>query len=365
MATIKLENLTKKFNKVTAVNDVNLTIKDGEFLILLGPSGCGKTTTLLTIAGIYKPTSGKIYIDDTVMNNIPPRYRKIGMVFQNYALYPHMTVFENIAFPLRTIKEISKEQIRTRVEELAKKMQVSAFLNRKPSQLSGGQQQRVAIARALAKSPRILLFDEPLSNLDAKLRIMMRGELKRLQETLKITSVYVTHDQAEAMALADRIAIFNHGVLQQIGSPEEVYYSPKNVFVAGFLGSPSMNFLKDVTVKKDNDGSYVVKNGEKLVKLSAEKARILEETKFKSLILGFRPEDCEVTKAKEGVGISSTIYLLERLGREVVVNVEAFGEIFKVIADSDVTYQKDEKVMIRLNEKNMHLFDSETETALF
>ncbi len=363
MATIKLENLTKKFDKVIAVNKVSLTINDGEFIILLGPSGCGKTTTLLTIAGIYKPTAGAIYMNGMLMNNIPPRYRKIGMVFQNYALYPHMTVFENIAFPLRTLKNISKNDVKIRVEELAKKMRITSLLERKPSELSGGQQQRVAIARALAKEPQTLLFDEPLSNLDAKLRIVMRGELKRLQETLGITTVYVTHDQSEAMALADRIAVFNHGLLQQVGSPEEVYYSPRNIFVAGFLGSPSMNFLRDTHLTRKKGKTYVEKEGKKLVEIPPQNLNKLKDDSDRNLILGFRPEDCEIVSSGE-MGIPAKIYLLERLGREIIVNVEAFGNIFKVIANPDSEFEKEENVILKIDPRRMHLFDSKTEEAI-
>ncbi len=366
MATIKLENLTKKFNDVIAVNSVSLTVKDGEFIILLGPSGCGKTTTLLTIAGIYRPTSGDIYINDTIVNNIPPRYRKLGMVFQNYALYPHMTVFENIAFPLKTIKNISKTTIKTKVEELANRMQIGPLLDRRPSELSGGQQQRVAIARALVKEPQILLFDEPLSNLDAKLRIIMRGELKRLQETLGITTVYVTHDQSEAMALADRIAVFNHGILQQIGSPEDIYFSPRNVFVAGFLGSPSMNFLKGTRLIRTEGSIYIEKEGKKLVEVSSENLDKFEKVSASNedLILGFRPEDCEIA-FNDNVGLPGKIYLLERLGREIVVNIEAFDNIFKVISEPASNLRKEQNVVLKLRPDRVHLFDSKTEMAIF
>ncbi len=364
MATIKLENLTKKFNEIIAVNNVSLTIKDGEFVVLLGPSGCGKTTTLLTIAGIYRPTSGNIYIDSIVMNDIPTRYRKIGMVFQNYALYPHMTVFENIAFPLRIIKGISKNDIKTKVEELADRMQITSLLERKPSEISGGQQQRVAIARALARDPRILLFDEPLSNLDAKLRTVMRGELKKLQETLGITTVYVSHDQSEAMALADRIAIFNHGVLQQVGTPEDVYHSPRNTFVGSFLGNPSMNFLNGTRLIRSNGNVYVEKEGKKLVEVFPENFGKFENALNENLILGFRPEDSKVTQGGE-IGIPGKVYLLERLGREVVVNIEAFDNIFKVIADPESKFEKEQSVLITLRGDHVHLFNSKTEEAIF
>ncbi|HDJ83484.1 MAG TPA: ABC transporter ATP-binding protein, partial [Desulfurococcaceae archaeon] len=251
MVSVRLENLTKCFGRVIAVNNLNLEIKDGEFVALLGPSGCGKTTTLLMIAGIYKPTKGYIYFDDVIVNDLPPKDRNIGMVFQSYALYPHMRVFDNIAFPLK-LQKLPKEEIKKRVLETAKLLRIEDLLNRKPAQLSGGQQQRVALARALAKQPNLFLMDEPLSNLDAKLRVIMRAELKRLQKSLGITTIYVTHDQVEAMTMADRIAVLNKGELQQYSTAEELYSKPSNLFVAGFIGSPPMNFIECTLVERDN-----------------------------------------------------------------------------------------------------------------
>ncbi|MEM4563275.1 MAG: ABC transporter ATP-binding protein, partial [Thermofilum sp.] len=239
MVTVRLENVSKIFRGgVEAVRDLNLEVKDGEFMVLLGPSGCGKTTTLLMIAGVYKPSKGYIYFDDKIVNDLEPKDRNIGMVFQSYALYPHMTVYENIAFPLR-LKKLPKEEIDRRVREAASMLRIENLLDRRPSQLSGGQQQRVALARAIVKRPSLFLMDEPLSNLDAKIRVEVRAELKRLQRELGITTIYVTHDQAEAMSLADRIAVMNEGRLQQVGTPDELYYKPANTFVAGFIGAPA------------------------------------------------------------------------------------------------------------------------------
>ncbi|RLE71312.1 MAG: glycerol-3-phosphate ABC transporter ATP-binding protein, partial [Thermoprotei archaeon] len=251
MVEVKLVDLCKYFGPVKAVDHLNLHIKDREFVALLGPSGCGKTTTLLMIAGIYKPTSGYIYFGDEIVNDVPPKDRNVGMVFQSYALYPHMTVFDNIAFPLK-LKKVPKQEIEKKVKEVAEFLRIAELLDRKPSQLSGGQQQRVALARALAKEPQIFLMDEPLSNLDAKLRIMMRAELKRMQKELGITTIYVTHDQVEAMTMADRIAVLNLGRLQQYGTPDELYNKPSNVFVAGFIGSPPMNFIDGSLVETDD-----------------------------------------------------------------------------------------------------------------
>ena len=247
---IRIDNLTKKFGDVVGVEDLTLHINDGEFVAFLGPSGCGKTTTLLTLAGIYKPTDGLIRFGDRVVNTVQPKDRNIGMVFQSYALYPHMTIFQNIAYPLK-LKKVPKNVQNEQVRQVANVMGIGELLDRRPGQLSGGQQQRVALGRALVKEPDVLLFDEPLSNLDARLRLTMRGEIKHLQKNLGITSIYVTHDQVEAMTMADRIAVMNGGHLQAFDAPDELYDRPKTRFVAGFVGNPPMNFL-DVEVSPAN-----------------------------------------------------------------------------------------------------------------
>ncbi len=257
MSSVRLENITKIFPpNVVAVNNVNLKIEKGEFFVLLGPSGCGKTTTLRIIAGLEKPTKGRVYIDEQDVTDLPPRKRDVAMVFQTWALYPHMKVYDNIAFPLK-LRKVPKDEIDRKVREVAKLLRIEELLDRYPKQLSGGQQQRVALARALVRNPRVWLMDEPLSNLDALLRVQMRAELKRLQKELKITTVYVTHDQVEAMTMADRIAVMNAGRVLQIGTPHEVYHYPKTKFVAGFIGSPPMNFIKAVFDFKE--GSYVLR----------------------------------------------------------------------------------------------------------
>ena len=250
---VELENLTKGWGDVVGAESIDLLIDDGEFVAFLGPSGCGKTTTLLMIAGIYKPTEGNIIFDGQVVNHLPPKDRNIGMVFQSYALYPHMSVFGNISFPLK-LKKLPKNTIRERTQRVAEMMGIGDLMDRRPGQLSGGQQQRVALGRALVKEPDLLLFDEPLSNLDARLRLTMRGEIKRLQADLGITSIYVTHDQVEAMTMADRIAVMSGGRLQAFAPPDEIYDRPRTLLVAGFVGNPPMNFI-DVDVSLD-DGNY-------------------------------------------------------------------------------------------------------------
>jgi len=357
MPEIRVVNLKKYFGKVKAVDGISFDVNDGEFVALLGPSGCGKTTTLLTLAGIYKPTDGEIYFDDILMNDVPPKYREIGMVFQNYALYPHMNVFENIAFPLRA-KRLSKEEITKKVVQIAKKLMIDSLLDRKPSQISGGQQQRVALARALVKEPKVLLFDEPLSNLDAKLRMMMRAEIKKLQEDLGITSVYVTHDQAEAMTMASRIAVFNQGKLIQYGTPDEIYNNPRNMFVAAFIGNPPMNFLRDFTIEEKK---YAVRDTAR-IKLPKE----VEVDENKKYVLGFRPEDVVIKEGKEEGAIQGVVYVLEPLGRDVIVNVmmDKTRELVKIFAEPGDAPRKGTEVSLFPNEDRIHLFDPDTEEAV-
>ena len=260
---VKLEKLTKQWGQVVGADSMNLDIRDGEFVAFLGPSGCGKTTTLLMVAGIYKPTAGAIYFDDRLVNQVAPKDRNIGMVFQSYALYPHMTVFQNISYPLK-LKKVPLNEMRERTQRVADMMGIGHLLDRKPAQLSGGQQQRVALGRSLVKEPGLLLFDEPLSNLDARLRLTMRGEIKRLQMELGITSIYVTHDQLEAMTMADRIAVMKDGKLQAYDTPNELYERPRNLFIAGFLGNPPMNFI-EVEVAQANGDFHARRQGVDLV----------------------------------------------------------------------------------------------------
>ena len=356
---VTLENLTKYFGKVVGAEDVNLEIGDREFVALLGPSGCGKTTTLLMIAGIYKPTKGYVYFDDQVVNDLPPRDRNVGMVFQSYALYPHMTVFENLAFPLK-LKKVPQGEMKERAQRVADLMGIGHLLDRKPAQLSGGQQQRVAVARALVKEPDILLFDEPLSNLDAKLRLRMRAEIKRLQMELGITSVYVTHDQVEAMTMADRIAVMNAGTLQACGTPAQLYDHPETLFVAGFIGAPSMNFIKIAFVEED-DGFYLRRKGWNL-RIPDEKGRLAKQNGAPGeVIMGIRPED--VTAVSDG-DVKAEVYVVEPLGREDLVTFRLDGEDIRVLFPAPFAGKMGDVTGLHLNTKKIHLFNPETERSL-
>lgn len=359
MVSVRLEHLSKYFGKVKAVDNLNLEIKDGEFVALLGPSGCGKTTTLLMIAGIYKPTKGYIYFDETIVNDLSPKDRNIGMVFQSYALYPHMSVFDNIAFPLK-LKKMPKDKIKEKVKEVAEFLRIAELLDRKPRQLSGGQQQRVALARALAKEPQLFLMDEPLSNLDAKLRIVMRAELKRMQKELGITTIYVTHDQVEAMTMADRIAVLNMGRLQQYGTPSELYSRPSNVFVAGFIGAPPMNFLEGSLIEMD--GAYGIDLGPIKVKLPEDFTEALREVeKGSEVIFGIRPEDVKV--GREG-DYEAEVYVSEPMGRDSIVHLNiGSGLIIRALVPSAVSYSIGEKVKMSFVIKNAHVFNKKTEEA--
>jgi inositol-phosphate transport system ATP-binding protein len=357
LASIVLENITKRFGKVTALDGVNLQIDDGEFIVLLGPSGSGKTTLMYLIAGIYRPTSGRILFDGKEVTNLSPKDRNVGLVFQNWALYPHMKVFENIAFPL-TLKKMDKRTIQERVHQVASMLKIEALLERYPWQLSGGQQQRVAIARALVKQPQILLFDEPLSNLDALLRIGVRTELKRLQKNLSITSVYVTHDQAEALAIADRIAVINNGKLIQVGTPEEIYYQPKHTFVAGFVGNPPANLL---TV--ESDGTRLTIDGKSLEAPIELLHRISNKRRF---VLGFRPEKGVLLDhiTENTVGIEVQIYEVESMGREQIVTVSIEQTMVKVLRPSEEKFHVGQKLFLCVEMKDLMLFDFDTNEAL-
>ena len=356
-----LENLTKQFTGgVYGAKDVTLEMNDGEFVALLGPSGCGKTTTLLMIAGIYRPTSGDIKFDDKIMNRVLPKNRNIGMVFQSYALYPHMTVFENINYPLK-LKKVPKPESRERVQKVAKMMQIDQLLKRKPAQLSGGQQQRVALSRALVKEPEILLFDEPLSNLDAKLRMRMRIDIKRLQMNLGITSIYVTHDQIEAMTMADRIAVMKQGELQAYDVPEALYDHPETLFVAEFIGSPSMTFLQ-INLGQRNGDFYIRGNGLDLRIPRATGNLASRNNAPQTLMMGIRPEDVTV----DGNGETrAEIFMIEPLGREDLVTLN-LSEDVQIQSLMPSTFEKKigDQVRLKLNLDKLHLFDPETERSV-
>ena len=354
---VDIENLTKKFGDVIGVDDLTLHINDGEFVAFLGPSGCGKTTTLLTLAGIYKPTDGTIRFGDRVVNRVQPKDRNIGMVFQSYALYPHMTVMQNMSYPLK-LKKVSKEVQVERVSQVADVMGIGNLLDRRPGQLSGGQQQRVALGRALVKEPDILLFDEPLSNLDARLRLTMRGEIKHLQKRLDITSIYVTHDQVEAMTMADRIAVMSNGKLQAFDTPEELYDRPKTLFVASFVGNPPMNFV-DVEVAQSN-GEFVATADALMLTVPRKRAEAAAAING-SVTMGIRPEDIQV--ANEGE-INGEIFVVEPLGREDLLTVHIGGHSFLVLANPEDEHAPGEQVRLAFDSNQLQFFDPNTEKSL-
>ena len=343
MATISLRSLTKSWGDVVAVDDQSLEIADTEFLVLLGPSGCGKTTTMRMIAGLEQPTAGEIWIGDRLVNDELPKDRDVAMVFQNYGLYPHMTVFGNIAYPLK-VRRTPAAELRERVGAAAEKVQLGDLLDRKPRELSGGQRQRVALARAIVRRPQVFLMDEPLSNLDAKLRVTMRAELKHLSHELQITTVYVTHDQIEAMTLADRVAIMDRGRIQQLGRPEEIYNDPKNLFVAGFIGSPAMNLV---------EGGIA----ENRFRVDGTAIAPVEEPSRDGLVLGVRSEDLTLTAVGEG-DFDAPVYASELTGESVLVTVEVGGIRIAAKADRQVRHAIGERVGIEVDASRIYLFDA-------
>ncbi|MGC9001698.1 MAG: ABC transporter ATP-binding protein [Dictyoglomus sp.] len=369
MAEVKLENVTKRFGDVIAVNNVNLEIKDKEFIVLVGPSGCGKTTTLRMIAGLEEVTSGNIYIDGKVVNDVPPKDRDIAMVFQNYALYPHMTVYDNMAFGLK-LRKYPKSEIDRRVKAAAEMLGIENLLKRKPKELSGGQRQRVALGRAIVREPKVFLMDEPLSNLDAKLRVQMRAELKKLQRTLGVTTIYVTHDQTEAMTMGDRIVVMKDGVVQQVDDPLIVYEKPNNVFVAGFIGSPPMNFI-DATLSSDAKildlGSFKLGIPADMQGFVAEQAK---NYLGKKVILGVRPEHIyEVSLIKtedlilEAVA-DMRVEVLEPMGTEVYLYLINGPVSVVARVGSETKARMGENVKVMFDLRKMHLFDPVSQVAI-
>ena len=334
MASVSLNHIYKVYSgNVTAVSDFCLDIEDKEFIVLVGPSGCGKSTTLRMVAGLEEISGGELYIGDRLVNDVAPKDRDIAMVFQNYALYPHMTVYDNIAFALK-LRHTPKEEIDRRVKEAAEILDITQYLGRKPKALSGGQRQRVAIGRAIVRSPKVMLMDEPLSNLDAKLRNQMRAEIIKLREKIQTTFIYVTHDQTEAMTLGDRIVIMKDGFIQQIGTPQEVFNHPYNLFVAGFIGTPQMNFFDAKLVKAN--GKYAVKLANLTVELSDEKQKALTANNVaeQEIVLGIRPEHITL----EGAGIDSVVDVSEMMGSSVHLHVTAMGrDVVVVVSTMNMT----------------------------
>ena len=368
MADLQLKGIYKRYSGgVTAVSDFNLDIEDKEFIILVGPSGCGKSTTLRMIAGLEEISEGELYIGGKLMNDVAPKERDIAMVFQNYALYPHMTVFDNMAFALK-LRKTPKAEIKARVHEAAKILDIEHLLDRKPKALSGGQRQRVALGRAIVRSPKVFLMDEPLSNLDAKLRVAMRTEITKLHRKLKTTFIYVTHDQTEAMTMGTRIVVMKDGIIQQVDSPSALYNSPNNVFVGGFIGSPQMNFV-NVTLNKKQDGVYAEFENSS-IKLSEAQAsnQTLQKYIGKEVILGIRPEDIHDEPAMISANPSATtdayVEVTEMMGAETYLYLK-IGEIpFVSRVNQRSTTKAEETVKVAFDVNRIHLFDKDTELAI-
>ena len=368
MASLNLKGIYKKYaGGVTAVSDFNLDIADKEFIVLVGPSGCGKSTTLRMIAGLEEITEGELYIGDKMVNDVAPKDRDIAMVFQNYALYPHMTVFDNMAFGLK-LRKMPKAEIKKRVTEAARILDIEHLLDRKPKALSGGQRQRVALGRAIVREPKVFLMDEPLSNLDAKLRGQMRTEISKLHQRLQTTFIYVTHDQTEAMTMGTRIVVMKDGFIQQIDSPQVLYDNPCNVFVAGFIGSPPMNFI-DATLDKKDDGFYLT-FGASSVKIPDGKAQQLEGSEYigKTVILGIRPENLHdeeafLAQAPECT-IDAKVEVTELMGATTHLYLNVEGTNFTAIVNPRTTAKPGDTIKIALDGNKIHLFDKETEKAI-
>jgi multiple sugar transport system ATP-binding protein len=362
LADVVLENVSKHYGAVKAADNVTLKIKDKEFVILLGASGSGKTTTLRLISGLEIPTSGRILIGDREVHNLPAKDRDIAMVFQSYALYPHMTVHDNMAFPLR-MRKFSKEDVESKVKKAAELLKIGHLLQRKPKQLSGGEQQRVALGRALVREPKAFLMDEPLSNLDAKLRLYMRAELKALQKRLGITTIYVTHDQVEAMTMADRIALMEKGSLLQVAAPEEIYSQPANEFVAGFIGSPPMNFVDGSLLEKDE--KLLVDAGSFRLDLSELREPLQETTSGSEVVLGIRPEDIVAHTENKGTdSVKGEVYVVEPLGSDLILDIKVGEALIKVKASPTQKVSPGTVIWLTFDRNKLHVFDKKTGKTL-
>jgi multiple sugar transport system ATP-binding protein len=363
MANVSIRQVHKRYDDFHAVKGVSLEIKDKEFVVLVGPSGCGKTTTLRMVAGLESITEGQILIGNTVVNDLPPMDRDIAMVFQNYALYPHMSVYDNMAFGLK-MRKFDKAEIRKRVEQAADILGIRDHLNRKPRQLSGGQRQRVALGRAIVRNPQVFLFDEPLSNLDAKLRVQMRVEIKKLHQRLATTSIYVTHDQVEAMTLGDRVVVMRDGLIQQVGEPLELYNNPANKYVAGFIGSPAMNFA-NVTIR-ENGGALFAEGPGLKVRVPAPVAGRMAGLKDQPATLGIRPEDLRM--ARDGDADDATfeavVEVAEQLGSEIILDVSAAGGTMVASVEPTVRVKPQEKIKLAINPDGLRFFRSDTEERI-
>ncbi|MCL4435258.1 MAG: ABC transporter ATP-binding protein [Thaumarchaeota archaeon] len=355
MATVSLKDLTKSYGDIRAVNEINIEVREKEFLTILGPSGCGKTTLLRMIAGLETPTKGDILIDGISMLDVPTRERDIAMVFQTYALYNHMTAYDNIAFPLK-MRKVPQQEIDRKVKDAAELLGIKQALDRKPGKLSGGEQQRVALGRAIVREPKVFLMDEPLTFLDPKLRTQMRVEIKTLQRRLGVTTIYVTHDQAEAMTMSDRIGMMRSGVLQQIGTPEEIYYKPVNTFVASFLGSPLINLINCKYTKEN--GKAMLDAGAFEIDITDLKGSLDGEKGVSEVILGIRPEDISVSRKKSASSIESDVYLTEPLGSETNLLLKVGGNNVNTKVGGVSDLKAGDKVWITFDKNKLHLFKS-------
>jgi len=372
MAHIKLENIVKRYGDVVAVKDFNLEVEDKEFVVFLGPSGCGKTTTLRLIAGLENPEEGDIFIDGQRVNDLSPADRDIAFVFQFYALYPHLSVYDNIAFPLKAVK-VSKSEIDTQVKRVAEILQISGMLDRKPSVLSGGEMQRVALGRAMVRQPKVYLLDEPMANLDAKIRVDTRAEIKRLQHEIGATTLFVTHDQVEAMSLADRIAVIHEGVLQQIGTPHEIYNKPDSLFVAGFMGMPTMNLLDAEVAVEGGTSVLRLSHTDVYFRLSPERqASITSDAVENGLVFGIRPEHITAARQAGGDQISADVHLVEPLGPVNILDLRLGTHsesqdpiLIRVRTHPTFQAMVGDTVWLNCDEAEMHLFDRETERAVW
>jgi len=355
MAKVTIENVKKYFGNVKALDGIDLTIEEGSFVVLLGPSGCGKTTLMRCISGLEKLTEGKIYFDEKDVSNVPPKDRNVAMVFQSYAVWPHMKVRDNIAYPLK-LKKVPKNEIEERVKWVSELLHISELLDRFPAQLSGGQRQRVAVARAIVHQPKVLLMDEPLSNLDALLRVKMRSELKKLHERVKVTTIYVTHDQVEAMTMGDKIAVMNAGKIVQFGTPEEIYKKPKTIFVAGFVGSPQMNFLN---MKVVSSGTQF--HAENL----GLRIPLKSDPKSEHVIVGIRPEHIHLQQTERCVPITGTVYFAEKLMSETVIHLSIDAEKNLVIkVPYDLSAREGERMQVYLDLDQIHFFHPDTQERI-
>ncbi|GKX68653.1 ABC transporter ATP-binding protein [Inconstantimicrobium mannanitabidum] len=367
MANLSLKHIYKVYpGDVTAVKDFNLDIEDKEFIVFVGPSGCGKSTTLRMVAGLEEISQGELWIGDKLVNDTAPKDRDIAMVFQSYALYPHMTVYDNMAFGLK-LRKLPKEEIEKKVKEAARILDIEHLLDRKPKALSGGQRQRVALGRAIVREPKVFLMDEPLSNLDAKLRVQMRTEISKLHKKLQTTFIYVTHDQTEAMTMGSRIVVMKDGIIQQVASPQEIYENPVNIFVAGFIGSPQMNFL-DVTLQEKAGKVVALFKGEEIV-LPDDKAAILKEKSYigKEVVLGIRPENIleEAAGEKHEAELTAKVEVTELMGAESYIYLNKDGKSIVVRSNGSTQLKVGDAARVALRMEKCHVFDKETEEAVF